>query len=313
MMSLALLALGCNEPAPLPTSPYAVGDAHNYQISASLDIPSFATTEQADILVDWAGLAHDFRCAELDPVTDIDKVSLMAFPSLTEEEIEVGLAADSLLQSALGGYVELVVDATTEVQISDLAFFTTDVDIELELTEGSATWMMLFTTGTEIAVGARMMIFLRPERDADALSITVPDACGVLSADAELDALEPIPVAAVADGWLFDWEGLATDGRGLPLTAGAIDTAMLARYDLTTEQLESSFLEIETLADSLWEGPIAAGTQLELTELTDGDDQSFAGFGEASGDQVWLLALFCSTCSNPAPLFLTRLEPVTAD
>mgnify|MGYP005741916403 CR=1 FL=1 len=39
------------------------------------------------------------------------------------------------------------------------------------------------------------------------------------------------------------------------------------------------------------------------------DLATLSGFTGFSGDGIWILALTCSTCANPAPLFLTVLEP----
>ena len=38
-----------------------------------------------------------------------------------------------------------------------------------------------------------------------------------------------------------------------------------------------------------------------------GSGELFTGFDRGPG--VWLLALMCSTCQNPAPILLTVLEP----
>ena len=50
---------------------------------------------------------------------------------------------------------------------------------------------------------------------------------------------------------------------------------------------------------------LPGGTTASLGDATNGG-AAFDGF---SGNGVWLLALRCTTCANPAPLFLTVLEP----
>ena len=49
-----------------------------------------------------------------------------------------------------------------------------------------------------------------------------------------------------------------------------------------------------------------AGELVADLALATGDDGDFTGFTDGG---TWVLALMCSSCSNPAPLFLTVVEP----
>ena len=69
--------------------------------------------------------------------------------------------------------------------------------------------------------------------------------------------------------------------------------------------LAEDFLDLEQLAEDRWELDVTGRTSASLGELD--------GFGGVDADHRWLLALRCSTCRNPAPRFLTVLEPVSPE
>ena len=77
---------------------------------------------------------------------------------------------------------------------------------------------------------------------------------------------------------------------------------MLGYYaGATVEDLQEQFLDLELIADQTWSIELTGTTGYDLAEIPD-----FTGF---TTDGTWILALTCSTCANPAPLFLTVLEP----
>ena len=105
--------------------------------------------------------------------------------------------------------------------------------------------------------------------------------------------------------WLLDWSDLTTDGRGNEFSHTSVDGIMVGRYEsLTPSDLESQFLDLEYIADELWTMELTGGSTADLSDLS--GDTPFTDF---SGEGTWILALRCSLCSNPAPLFLTTLVP----
>lgn len=318
-MCLLLLALGCIvkdadpvgetgvddtdvEPAADGTVPLT--DAANYRYEGVLDAPSFPIAEGADAVLDWSGLTTDLRCNALDPVADIDNTSLLVFPYLTELEVEQGLSDDNLDQADLAVYLSHEPGDDTNVRLSQMGFFGTDADIEARFTEGSGTWAVLLTTGTEIAVGARMFAFLRPTAGETAIQADVTDGCPVLDFSADLASMAPVPV--LVDGpWQLDWSALTRDGHGGAFEPTRVDGLLVARFDRTVEDLQANFLDLESLAVETWRYTITGGTTADLGALT-GPSDPFPGFAT---EGVWAVALTCGTCPNPAPLFLTIVTP----
>lgn len=284
-----------------------VSDEQNYSFVGVLDGPSFPLAELQDVSLSWAGLDKDLQCHDLDPVEDIDNVALMIFSYLTEEEVEQGLAEDSLEQVDLAAYLSYEPGTETSASLTDLTFFGTDADIETLFTEGSGTWMMVLTTGTKIGVGSRMIAFLEPTA-GDGLPTTaeVTDGCSVLDWEADLSSLAPasVPMDGVVT---IDWSAVSSTGYDTPFDTLAVSDLMVARYDESPAQLEEDFLDLELLATDTWTGPHASGTQADLSQLTHTvDGTPFSGFDDGG---TWLFAIRCDTCPNPAPLFLTVLQP----
>lgn len=292
-----------------PDGAIALSDDNNYRFEGYLDGPTYPVGEQADVVVDWSGITEDFQCHDLDPGSDIDNVALLIFPYLTEEEVEAGLSADDIQQTELGAYVTFEPEGgVTSAALSDFTFFGTEANIQTELTEGSGTWLLLFTTGTTVGVGARQIAFIEPRADASEAAVSVGGGCAVLDYTADLERLDPTGVLAEGP-WLVDWSALTEDGRGGDFTHGDVDGVMVGRYDdWTLTELAGDFLDLEQNATALWTLETTGAPEADLSLLTDDDGQPFPGFSDV-GDGVWVLALRCSTCANPAPPFLTVLKP----
>jgi hypothetical protein len=304
---------GGDEPAPEadppdPDGEIALGDENNYTFDGVLDGPTYPVAEKSDVRLDWSQLSKDLQCHDLDPAAEIDNLSLLVFPYLSQEEIEAGLSADNLEQSELGLYISYEPGEETDALLTDFTFFGTDPEIVPLFEADAGTWMLLLTTGTTIGVGARMIAFLEPAAGGPE-SASITGGCDVLDYESNLSSLKPISV--LADGpWQVDWSALTIDGRtGDELDLDSIDEVMIGRYPgLELSDLESQFLDIELIADGLWRLDPDDERSVDLSLAVDEEGGSFPGFDAGA---AWVLALRCTTCSNPAPPFLTVLEPWT--
>jgi hypothetical protein len=78
---------------------------------------------------------------------------------------------------------------------------------------------------------------------------------------------------------------------------------------MTVADIEDQILDLELMATQMYEIGLSGGRTADLElglERTSGEP--FSGF-ERSEEGVWLLALMCSSCQNPAPVVLTVLSP----
>lgn len=280
-------------------------DAHNYSIDSQLSLTLQHAHAGADVCVDWSALEQDLRCSDLDPVHDVDNLSLMVFLGLDQEALELGMVQDSLLQSDMAGYASFEPGDSTQACFSELTFFGTDATLPERFQEGTGSWLMSLTTGTELGQGTRSLAFLEPLEASEHTQLEMPDNCGALDVQVDLHSLEPVPVQL--DGQhVFRWSELTEDARWGAFEAQRVEQLSLAQYDgLDLEDLESGFQELELLADVYCEADVPSGTELDASELSC-DGEPFEGF---SAGGRWLLALGCPRCTNPAPPFLTVLQP----
>ncbi len=280
-------------------------DANNFSYVGDINVPSFTTASGTDIEVCWSKMTQDLQCHDIDPVEDIDNVGLVRFPHLSESEVEDALSANSLQQADISGYVEWNTNhSQTCINLSEFSFFGTAIDITVEYTEEGGTYMLMFAEGLEPGVGARNLVFLNPEASSDVTRVDVGSGCGLLDFSADIHSLTPSTVPA--DGpWVVDWSAITADGLGSEIALEDIDEVMLAFYEgKTATDLEAEFLDLELIADELYTIPLEGGSKADLAEAS-GSAGTFTGFKDGG---TWIFALNCSTCYNPAPLFLTVLE-----
>lgn len=127
------------------------------------------------------------------------------------------------------------------------------------------------------------------------------DNSTVLSVDVDLTSLQRPLVTTNTASLSLDWSQLTTNGFGRPWVSGDIDQVLLGRYDnYMVADLEDDFLDIEIDADQLWTLDLDGGSVADLSELAD--------FSGCDDQATWLLALRCTTCTNPAPPFYTVFE-----
>ncbi len=310
------LTVACREPVPAPgvetTLPkpdpsglILLTNLHNFSYVGDLDVPFYPTVPGVDIRFDWSTATDDLQCHALSPVDDIDNLAVLALPNLDEAGVEYGLSNDSLQQADMGGYVSYAPGDETEAWLSSFTFFGTDTDIETLHQLDTGSWLLLVTSGDTLGVGARLLALFTPTAEASATEVELGSGCGILSFEADLEALTP--AAALVDGpWLVDWTGLTLDGRTHPIEATRINQLMVARYPgRTIREIEEGFLDLELDAEELWTTQLTGGTTADLASLGNSAGP-FPGF---AAEGPWLLALRCTLCSNPAPRFLTVLVP----
>ena len=285
----------------------ALTDAGNYSFTGIVDPPGFTTAESVDLEICWPDVTEDIQCHEVDPVEDIDNIGLIRFTHLSQTEVAQGLSDNDIRQADISGYVDHHTEGgETCTTLSQMSFLGTPLAVEEEYNDAGGTYLLLLTTGTSLGTGARMLAFLDPSPGSEVQQVHLEAGCGILDFEVDLASLSPTSLCAEGP-WTLDWGGLTVDGHGQPLESGLVDQATLGFYEgMELGALEAGFLDLESLATRSWSAPMGGETSLDLATLADAEGQPFPGF---SGDGRWLFALRCSTCPNPAPLYLTLLEP----
>jgi hypothetical protein len=297
---------GAPDPCDEADATVVLDEESNYAFEGSLEIRSAALAAGSDPLFDWSALSTDLQGHDLDPVADIDAVAVVAFWDLDHQQVQDGLSTNSLAQKEMAIFVSAQPGDATSIYLSDLNLLGNDIDVEQYFEEGYAeSWLLLVSTGIVPGVGTRMALFIEPDDDATATSVTMTNTDTVLDFSADLTSLTPVPVPADAPDLTLVWDDLETDGQGADFQPSSIDELMVGYYpDLDATDLEEQFLDIERIAETIWTLEVTSVTDLVLAAATSDP----GGFPGVSTRGTWVLALRCGGCANPAPPALTVLK-----
>ena len=185
-------------------------------------------------------------------------------------------------------------------------------------TPSNSTFVIAAQTGTNmIGTGIRMLQSFELDPASSNTTVTMTNNSTTLTYSANLHSLHPTGVPAGTAALTLDWSQLSTNGLnetlsndGSPGTVARtnIGNAIVGHYTQTPAELESQFLDLQTIATDLYKADIPSGTVLDFTTLVDDKGAAFPGV-DSTG--TWLVALICTGCRNPAPYYLTILEPCT--
>lgn len=298
MYFLMFLAMGCVKDEVL----LELSDAQNYSLQSTLTADSQVVASGEDTEVIWTNLTSDLQGEEMDPTSDIDEVRVIRFGSMTQEEILDGINTDTLKQSDITGFAAYHPESgETTAMLTEFAFFNVYVDPAEEIVEGMGTFLLSALTGE---YDYRMFSFFEPTEGEDVVPIELHSDSAQLDFDVDLQSAELV-TSKRAHHYIIDWTGLTEDAYDNDLEVSNIDSLLLARYTLDLTEIEDQFVELEYIYDEAYEAEIGGSGEYDLMEATDADGNAFAGF---EGEGTWLLALRCSTCINPAPLFIGIFE-----
>ncbi len=282
-----------------------LANANNYDFTGSLDIKPYPLAEFSDVVIDWSGLTKDLQGHDLNPATDLNYTGLIVLNNLTEQEVEQRLSTNTLDQSYITAYLSVNLSGNTSVHLSDYTVFGNDIGITTYFKQGYGVWLLTLATGTTPGVGTRMAAFLEPDPTATSTQLSIGNDSTKLSFTVDLQSLQKLSVPAATTSLTTDWSGITLKGDGSKFEATDVDEVMLAHYaSMTVAELQERFLDIEQLADDEWTASVTSGTTSPFTDL----DSSKGAFTGITDQGVWLLALRCTTCANPAPPFVTVLQ-----
>jgi hypothetical protein len=324
LLAFTIALAGCEKVEnPPPEPPVAenatiIGDEHNYTSVSVLTPPEITTAADTDLTINWDNLNIDMQCHDMDPVNDIEKVALIRFRNLSNEDAAALLTAGELDQNQVDGYLQYETERMgTTAMLSDLSVFGSPVDIleHYAPVEGQ-TYMLLWGTTETPGVGARTMTFIRPVVGDTRTIINAPIPCdrtagtGILEFTADLS---DVPVAVTADpegSYVMDWRGVSKDSLQNDFAYNRVTSVLLGFFaDKTPADLELEILDIELNATDLWDLEHEGGKQAALSAMKHRETgENFDGFEDYS-EGTWLLALRCDDCQNPSPLVLAVLEP----
>ena len=304
--ALLLLCLSGCGPAPEPLPPLVAGaasmldDQRNFSYRSRLSASVQSLKEYEDALIQWSSLSTDVYGRAINPVSDIDTATLLLFPRHTPQQALAGLANDSIVQADIGLY--MVCEPTNaSCKLSKFGLLGSYPGIQNYFNQGRGSWLIILSKAS--AKGAVAFSFIEPSATSPATTASITGDSSALQMNVDLRSAGRLRARRDGDTRV-DWSQLTRDGLGNEIAAHKLDKLTLARYqDQDLSRLERRLVDIEVLADQLWEAKLGGVASARLQALK--ERSTGAAFNGFSAPGLYLLALECTTCTNPAPKALT--------
>jgi len=302
-----------------PTAGVVITDPTNYTLSNEFAIQVARLKDNTDLVFDWSGVTRDFFGKTVDPAADID-IFLISLWNLTPAQIRAALKADDLPLTNNSGVITTWPDGTFTQQhllgfdllgqplpVDQIWSRFNTADPNFVYPQDQYTFLAMASSGTEVGKGPRMLAMFNVDPGANDTQLQMTNDSTKLSYSVDLIRAAPMEVPAGVGALTLDWSQMTVNAIGNPYNYYQITSAAVAHFaGKSLADLQSQFLQLEEIADGWWSGPVLAGNTIGLGSLADKNGAAFPGI---DGDGVWMAALFCTNCNNPAPWSITILEP----
>ena len=296
-----------------------LADKMNYFFHSSLSAVTTQVKANSDIAFDWSTATVDMLGRKLDPLADVDMMQLMLW-RYSKDEFLTAINKDDL---QLGRLVAMGYCDTQRLR-TDCRFFdliapagsTIPQDTLLGYVNPSAyspdihVWAIMLASGKVFGRGTRLLAFFQPTDGETNDQVRLSNDSTTLSYTVDLASIEPIPLPQHTGDVVLSWADdsrLTRTGMGADWVPTYITDVTVARYvGYSIADLERQFLLLQDLASEQYSARLNAGQEVALARLADAAGNPFSGIDE---NGIWLFSLTCGSCRNPAPWFLSILQP----
>ncbi|MCB9684752.1 MAG: hypothetical protein H6738_14875 [Alphaproteobacteria bacterium] len=210
------------------------------------------------------------------------------------------LAADDL-EPLLAGTWRTSVAGETSARLSDLGF-----DAATDLNEDAGTsWLLALVDVDGGRTDVRDGMFMIPMASELGIQISFPLTTNHYTWTMRFGNDE-LRTDEGKDRYTIDWSALTVDSYGKAFDAARVDEVFVGRFDDVAEadDLGAELLVLSDVASGWWTVS-PTGTSAVLSDARDAAGGSFPGF---EADTSWLVGGRCTTCTGPAPMWLTVVE-----
>lgn len=296
-----------------------ITDPTNYTLTDSFSIKTYTLKDNSDLVFDWGSLNTDFFGKPMNPTADIDMI-LVALWRLSPSQIEDDLKVDNIPLSSNAGVITALPDGTqTSVDLNQFTLLGQSIPGDLipmyfdtstpnyQYPQDQYTFMVMAATGTTPGKGARSIALFHIDPKASDTTLKMTNDSTKLTYSVNLTGAAPVQVPGGKAQLTVDWSQMKTNMLGNPYVSSQITRAAVAHFkSATLSQLQDKFLDLETTADQWYATTSIAGSSVDLGTLTTAQGAAFPGI---DGTGIWMTALFCDNCNNPAPWSITILQP----
>ena len=294
-------------------------EANDYKFTSSLMLHPVKVKPMSNLTFNWGGVTKDFLGQPVNAQNDLNAIFLLLV-NLPATTFETQLNNDTFATSSIvipgppPSYLPTA--GVTSMTLYD-NFISANGPVDMTMaapyldaatyTPSNSTFVIAAQTGTDmIGTGIRMLQSFELDPSSSNTTVTMTNTSTTLTYSADLHSLHPTGVPAGKADLSLDWGQIQTNALGQTFEPTAIANAIVGHYTQTPSQLEGQFLDLQTIATELYKAEIPYGSVLDFTTLKDSAGHSFPG---VDSNGTWLVALICTNCRNPAPYYLTVLEP----
>ena len=270
-------------------------------------IGSVGIQPTTDATVDWCGLGTDLRGRVVVDQAGVDQILLVEF-ALSQQEVMDKVSVNELLQSDTESQWLLEAPGTCNIHLSDFEILANPFEPAL-MEDNGRNWLLSVMNTPGGRWDILMSSFVVAETSSTNTEILVGDDSAELEFNAHLSNLEHLGTVAGAANYTVDWSGMTTDVYGHDFDTLQGDRLLVGKVDVASvSDIEALFLRLDTEAEKLYYLDTYGITYIDdLHAATADDGTTFPGF-DTSG--IWLLGIECTTCTSPAPLWLTVVDVV---
>jgi hypothetical protein len=194
--------------------------ANNYTFSSTLTFPAVSVQPDSELSFDWSAVTKDFLGHDVDPMADIEQVTLLMW-SLTLEELQTKLNADDLAQRELttvpatlftekmvtsGDMLDFTLAGNPVLPEEIMPFFSAT-----EYPPAEHTYTVMVASGTVLGKGTRMIQSFRLDPASTNTDVVVTANSTTLDYDVDLLSLTPTAVPAGTAAVTIDWSGMTVN------------------------------------------------------------------------------------------------------
>jgi hypothetical protein len=330
-LPLFAAACGSSNAGPQPMMCYSANliaaEVNNYSFSSTITLPPVTVKAMTNLTFDWSAVTKDFLGHTVNPTTDITLASAMLF-QLPLSDVQTKLNDDTLNQDDLVTSVPASwpppgtpIAGATSAKLYDFQLngtvitqdmFNKYFDPTMYPSSGNS-YMVGVSSGAMLGQGFRMLQTFKLDAASSETTVKLTNSSTQLSYNANLHSLTISGVPGATPALSLDWsqmeDQMKKNALGHTFTAGYITQAAVGHYTQSITELQTQFLNLDSIASEYYVADITTGSVLDFTTLK--EKTTSASFPGVSNDGTWLVALFCSPniCRNPAPWYIAILKP----
>ena len=296
-----------------------LSEENNYTFQSSLQVSHEVVRGSTVLDIDWSSLTNDFLGNPVNPVEDVDTVTITVW-NLSQAELLAQMSNDDLDLSKTIGAIAMYPDGTT-TQTDLLSFgspdgsqvlwehMVTNFDSDGEGYDPTQiTHMLVAQSGTTLGRDVLMMKTFSVDNTAATTELSLENDDTVLSYAADLRSLTRVGIPTGTNQLTINWEYIVTNMKGQPFPVTNIGRVTIAHFaDMNVCEMENDFIHLEEMADELFTYESSETmTNIALRTLESADGTRFSGI---DSDGTWVFALQSVASHTAAPQLLTVLTP----